>query len=848
MNSSTRLWIVIIFLMACVSPTTSSDLQSSGEKGNMLSEMSYITDTIPIQLRSGDVGQYSITYINTGLETWGENNETIGVLCVSPGSGLMVQPGFSSLPHGTKITPGMLHEFPFSLSADKPGTYSLVFTPSKVVSGQTVPMGISYTIVVDSVGLEKTSTSRETGSIRVMTGNEPVLIFIDGNMIGMTPARSAGLASGLHKMQLSGDGFNQSIDTLVKNGEITNVVFDPFTRQVCLTSVLVSGSSQDDSTTTLDISNIIILIGVFLCLTLIGGYATLSVSNKVKRSFEKADTVLPPQHPVSLSDLSTGIRSSFKKNPDIIFDPVMMSCNEGESGEVKVKVMNSGNRPVIVEGQRVSEGESKFILIRVPAGDPGDQKITRNLVYLDHAGREYGTNVVIRYRVLPNTPQIDWSFSRFVSESSKIIALYTIKNYSHHSIIVADMEIPPDTEGDIELQVTGSNGDAPEIWGEIEIRDNTGILVSIPVLIPWNRGLELMSQKQFHEALEYYDLLFLKDPGSAVLWVQRGQILEDLGRHDESHDSFIQAFMIDPQSEKVQKMLRRFECPNAPMPRSPLDSCLSHFSIALTGMYHPICYVGNDQTGCLFQVEKVEDGSLLMLKIIDTGRISPPSLDKRVKTWKSLHHPHILRLNNWVFDQISYLEMDPPDGVVQKGRTIYSLENLQVPIPSRAAVKICLGIARGVAYLHHQDICHLFLQPSAIFLNKNLHVRIGGFENNITITGEDCSSSCWILAPEQILPERYGNPDKKTDIYQIGVLLYLLLTGSQAYGSNEPHIVDPLDLRSSFPKHVLLPSMFRPDLISFDPIMNRSLAVDKNERYDTIEEMVADLEVLFSSR
>lgn len=192
--------------------------------------------------------------------------------------------------------------------------------------------------------------------------------------------------------------------------------------------------------------------------------------------------------------------------------------------------------------------------------------------------------------------------------------------------------------------------------------------------------------------------------------------------------------------------------------------------------------------------------------------------------------------------------MDPPDGVVQKGKTIYSLENLLVPVPSRAAVKICLGIARGVAYLHHQDICHFFLHPSAIFLNKNLHVRIGGFDNNTTIAGEDCSSSCWILAPEQILPDRYGNPDKKTDIYQIGVLLYLLLTGFRAYGSNDPHIVDLLDLRSSFSKHLLPPSTIRPDLISFDPIIDRSLAVDKNERYNTIEEMVTDLEALFSSR
>jgi serine/threonine protein kinase len=80
--------------------------------------------------------------------------------------------------------------------------------------------------------------------------------------------------------------------------------------------------------------------------------------------------------------------------------------------------------------------------------------------------------------------------------------------------------------------------------------------------------------------------------------------------------------------------------------------------------------------------------------------------------------------------------------------------------------------------------------------------------------------------------KRYGNPGKKTDIYQVGAIFYYLITGHIPVYADAPNT---------------LPSNIRSDYRIYDAVIRKSLTTDKNDRYGEIREMIQDLDALLRS-
>ena len=99
--------------------------------------------------------------------------------------------------------------------------------------------------------------------------------------------------------------------------------------------------------------------------------------------------------------------------------------------------------------------------------------------------------------------------------------------------------------------------------------------------------------------------------------------------------------------------------------------------------------------------ERTSDSSVKMIKVIDSALARIPSFNHAVQVWRSLQHPHILHLVAYETEPIPFLVTIPPEGVLQKGRIRYSISDLSLPVPKRAAVKMMLGLCRGLSYVHH---------------------------------------------------------------------------------------------------------------------------------------------------
>lgn len=158
-------------------------------------------------------------------------------------------------------------------------------------------------------------------------------------------------------------------------------------------------------------------------------------------------------------------------------------------------------------------------------------------------------------------------------------------------------------------------------------------------------------------------------------------------------------------------------------------------------------------------------------------------------------------------------------------------------------------LCRGLKLAHDEGFAHLDLKPANVLFRTTAPgqwdvAKLGDWGTSRVLARSDSTPTEFSIryaAPEQLAPDRFGEPDKLTDIYQVGVLLYTLAVGEP------PYLGSPLEtkqaiLDGSVP---VPPSQRRPSLPeAFDNIVSRALARNKHNRYRTIWALADELETL----
>jgi len=246
------------------------------------------------------------------------------------------------------------------------------------------------------------------------------------------------------------------------------------------------------------------------------------------------------------------------------------------------------------------------------------------------------------------------------------------------------------------------------------------------------------------------------------------------------------------------------------------------------------------------------------IKVLKRGMDSAAVLARFAQEQQALArltHPHIARLLDAgrTADGLPYFVMERVQGVpIDKACEGRSLEQ---------RLRLFLQLADAVAHAHRNLLVHRDLKPSNVLVTDDGHVKLLDFGIAKALDPLEGTDGQQTVAGERPFTPHYASPEQVrgepvstgTDIYSLGVLLYVMLTGTRPYGrgATTPHEA----ARSVLEEMPTRPSALSPGLVAdpqwmatrkrlrgdLDNILLKALDKAIDRRYPSVEALAADV-------
>jgi eukaryotic-like serine/threonine-protein kinase len=258
------------------------------------------------------------------------------------------------------------------------------------------------------------------------------------------------------------------------------------------------------------------------------------------------------------------------------------------------------------------------------------------------------------------------------------------------------------------------------------------------------------------------------------------------------------------------------------------------------GRYRILRKLGSGGMANVYLAEDQELGRRVAIKILNERHANDDQFVERfrreAKNAAGLSHPNIVSIyDRGEAEGTYYIAMEFLDG-----RSLKELIVSRGPAPISVAIDYARQILGALRFAHRNGIVHRDIKPHNVLVDSEGRLKVTDFgiaragASQMTEAGSIIGTAQY-LSPEQAK----GSPvDQTSDLYSVGIVLYELLTGAVPFTGDTPVEIAMKHL-SATPDP---PSSHRAEIPrELDKVVLRALAKDPHERYQTAEEMDADL-------
>lgn len=278
----------------------------------------------------------------------------------------------------------------------------------------------------------------------------------------------------------------------------------------------------------------------------------------------------------------------------------------------------------------------------------------------------------------------------------------------------------------------------------------------------------------------------------------------------------------------------------------------------VAGRYEILSVVGRGGMSVVYKARNKAVGSIVAVKTLKHDLVSDEELFARfcqeAKAVQLLIHPHIVSVHEFgvMLNGQPFIVMD-----FLSGQTLADTLDDLGRLPVKRTLKIFIEVCDALSHAHQHKIIHRDIKPGNIMLTQTsseedfvklfdfgfakLLPQNGVYIQQLTQTGDVLGTPLY-MSPEQ----SKGKPlDSRSDIYSVGCVMYEALTGkAPLVGEN---VLDTMQKQiNEIPESL---DAARPDLYIPDPlttILFRTLEKDPDNRYQSMNDLKRDLELIYS--
>ena len=311
---------------------------------------------------------------------------------------------------------------------------------------------------------------------------------------------------------------------------------------------------------------------------------------------------------------------------------------------------------------------------------------------------------------------------------------------------------------------------------------------------------------------------------------------------------------LDPDASlRIASVVPPPDSQNAPL----VDPVLALVGAVIDDRYTVESVLGQGGMGVVYQCRHTIIGKKVAMKVLRQDMARDAELTKRflneARAASAIGNPHIIDISDFgrLPDGSTYFVMEFLDG-----EPLTELTVGEKPVPLVRLLHIARQLAEGLSAAHRADIVHRDLKPDNVMLVTRGSERdfvkildfgiakVSGGEGKLTRAGAVFGTPHY-MSPEQAS----GNAvDQRGDVYSLGVMLHEMACGKVPFDADNfmgiltQHLYKaPAPLNSVMPESTGVPP-------AFEAIVLKCMDKDPAERYQSMDELLADLDALEMGR